>query len=53
MLGIVSSRVVSYGRHGRNTEIYFKGPTNEIRKVIMNEPRFTDCRRLEELGRGN
>jgi len=53
MLGIVASRVVSRGRHGRMTEIYFERPTNEIRKVIVNDPRFADCRRLEELTRGN
>ena len=51
MLGIVSSRVVSYGRHGRTTEIYFKGPTNDIRKVIMSEPRFMECKVLESLMR--
>lgn len=49
MLGIVSSRVVSYGRHGRTTEIYFDKPTNEIRRVIMNEPRFMECSILSSL----
>ncbi len=53
MLGIVSSRVVSHGRYGRTTEIYFKGPTNDIRKVIMNEPRFAECPKLAELIKGN
>lgn len=51
MLGIVASRVVSRGRYGRTTEIYFMNPTNEIRKVIMNEPRFTECALLEPLMR--
>lgn len=51
MLGIVSSRVVSYGRHGRTTEIYFDKPTNEIRRVIMNESRFMECSILESLMR--
>lgn len=49
MLGIVTSRVVSHGRYGRATEIYFKGPTNDIRKVIMNEPRFSECTILHPL----
>ncbi|MDO5845496.1 MAG: ORC1-type DNA replication protein [Methanocorpusculum sp.] len=49
MLGIVTSRVVSHGRYGRATEIYFKGPTNDIRKVIMNEPRFSECSILHPL----
>ncbi|HJJ35906.1 MAG TPA: ORC1-type DNA replication protein [Methanocorpusculum sp.] len=53
MLGIVSTHVISFGRHGRTTEIYFKGPTNDIRKVIMNEPRFAECERMRELARGN
>ena len=49
MLGIVTSRVVSRGRYGRSTEIYFEGPTAELRKVLMNEPRFQDCQMLESL----
>ena len=49
MLGIVTSRVVSHGRYGRTTEIYFKSPTNDIRKVIMNEPRFQECSILAPL----
>ena len=51
MLGIVASRVVSRGRHGRTTEIYFMNPTNDIRKVIMNEPHFAECTLLESLMR--
>ncbi|MDO5844775.1 MAG: cell division control protein Cdc6, partial [Methanocorpusculum sp.] len=49
MLGIVTTRVVSHGRHGRTTEIYFKNPTNDISKVIMNDVRFADCRILYPL----
>lgn len=49
MLGIVTSRVVSHGRYGRTTEIYFKSPTNDIRKVIMSEPRFAECSILTPL----
>ena len=49
MLGIVTSHVVSHGRYGRSTEIYFEGPTAELRKVIMSEPRFQDCQMLETL----
>ena len=52
MLGIVSSRVVSHGRYGRATEIFFRSPTNDIRKVIMNEPRFAECQRLSALLEG-
>ena len=47
MLGIVTTRVVSHGRHGRTTEIYFKNPTNDIRKV--SEPRFQECAILKPL----
>ncbi len=49
MLGIVTSRVVSHGRYGRATEIYFKSPTNDLRKVIMSEPRFQECSILRPL----
>ena len=49
MLGIVTTRVVSHGRHGRTTEIYFKSPTNEIREVIMDDPRFQECSILHPL----
>jgi len=49
MLGIVSSRVVSYGRYGRTTEIYFEGSTVELCKVLMNEQRLADCTTLAPL----
>jgi cell division control protein 6 len=49
MLGIVTTRVVSHGRHGRTTEIYFNSPTNQIRTVVMNDPRFRECRILQPL----
>ena len=49
MLGIVTARVVSHGRHGRTTEIYFNSPTNQIRTVVMNDPRFRECGILHPL----
>lgn len=49
MLGIVTTRVVSHGRYGRTTEIYFKNPTDDIRKVVMNDPRFQECSILQPL----
>lgn len=49
MLGIVIARVVSHGRHGRTTEIYFNSPTNQIRTVVMNDSRFRECRVLQPL----
>ncbi|MCQ2356549.1 MAG: cell division control protein Cdc6, partial [Methanocorpusculum sp.] len=49
MLGIVTARVVSHGRHGRTTEIYFNSPTNQIRTVVMNDPSLRECSILQPL----
>lgn len=49
MLGIVTTRVVSYGRHGRTTDIFFKNPTSDIRKILMEDPRFQECPILKPL----
>jgi len=49
MLGIVRTRVVSHGRHGRTTEILFNNPTGDIRKVLMSETRFQECPILNPL----
>ena len=49
MLGIVTTRVVSHGRHGRTTEILFNNATGDIRRVIMSEERFRDCPILKPL----
>lgn len=49
MLGIVTARVVSHGRHGRTTEIYFNSPTNQIRTVVMNDSSLRECSILQPL----
>jgi len=49
MLGIVNSRVVSHGRYGRTTEIYFEGSTTDLVNVLKTEPRLAECQTLEKI----